>query len=51
MCKEFRDLMDGEELLFLSPEVSFRGLDSSYQRTDIRLILTNENKRYVKTSG
>ena len=41
--------MDGE-LLFLSLEAGFRGLNSRYQWTYIRLVHTNENKRDVKIS-
>lgn len=48
VCKEFRDLADGEELLFLSLEIGFRGLDSQYQWTDIRLVHTNHHQHMAE---
>ena len=48
ICKEYPDLEDGEELLFLSLKIGFRGLDVRYHWTDVRLVHTGYHQRMVE---
>ena len=48
ICEIYQDLEDGKDLLFLSMEIGFRGLDFRHRRVDVRLVHTKHHRRMVE---
>ena len=44
ICKRYQSLEDGQELLFLSLKIGFRGLNFPYHTIDVRLIHTKHHQ-------